>query len=228
MIKIDCFVVTLLAMVVNKMSDASAETKNKILDSAMAEFLEKGFMNASLRTIAANAGLTTGAMYRHFKDKDALFCALVDQAIDFTTKTVMLADSSHHLDLDNLMSEKHFAEERESTNQLLNYIFDNFDNFTLLLTKAAGSTHEHFQEEICDLYTKNCEQTFNWMYKNSISTKKIDKMTVHFIASTVINAFVEIITHKMSKKTAFQYIENIEEFTRYGMIHMMDISCQAH
>lgn len=34
--------------------------------------------DTSLRTIAANAGLTTGAMYRHFKDKDALFCALVD------------------------------------------------------------------------------------------------------------------------------------------------------
>ena len=104
--------------------------------------------------------------------------------------------------------------------------FDNFDVFTLLLTKASGSTHEHFQEEICELYTKNCEQTFNWMYKNQISTKKIDKMTVHFIASTVINAFVEIITHKMTKKAAFQYIENIEEFTRYGMMHMMGIPCE--
>ena len=208
------------------MGEASAETKKKILDSAMAEFLEKGFMNASLRTIASNANLTTGAMYRHFKDKDALFCALVDEAIAFTTKTVMMADSSHHMDLDNLVSKEHFEEESRQTNELLNYIFDNFDAFTLLLTKASGSTHEHFQEEICELYTKNCEQTFNWMYKNQISTKKIDKMTVHFIASTVINAFVEIITHKMTKKAAFQYIENIEEFTRYGMMHMMGIPCE--
>ena len=208
------------------MSESAAETKTKILESAKTEFLEKGFVNASLRTIAANAGVTTGAMYRHFKDKDALFCALVDDAIAFTEKTVMLADSSHHLDLDNLVSEKHFNEERESTNELLNYIFDNFDAFTLLLTKASGSTHEHFQEEICELYTKNCQQTFNWMYKNQISSKKIDKMTVHFIASTIINAFVEIITHKMTKKTAFQYIENIEAFTRYGMMHMMGINCK--
>ena len=48
-------------------------------------------------------------------------------------------------------------------------------------------------------------------------------MTIHFIASTVINAFVEIITHKMSKKAAFQYIQNIEEYTRFGMLHMMGI-----
>ena len=208
------------------MSESAAETKAKILESAKKEFLEKGFVNASLRTIAANAGLTPGAMYRHFKDKDALFCALVDQAIDFTTQTVMLADSSHHLDLDNLVSKEHFEQERESTNELLNYIFDNFDTFTLLLTKSAGSTHEHFQEEICELYTKNCEETFYWMYKNHISSKKVDTMTVHFIASTVINAFVEIITHKMSKETAMQYIDNIEAFTRYGMMHMMGISCK--
>ena len=206
------------------MGEASAETKKKILKSATAEFLEKGFMNASLREIAANAGLTTGAMYRHFKDKDALFCALVDKAIDFTTKTVMLADSSNHMDLDNPISKEHFEDEAKQTNELLNYIFDNMDAFTLLLTKSAGSTHEHFQEEICELYTKNLEQTINWMYKSKISSKKIDKMTVHFIASTLINAFVEIITHKMTKKAAFQYIQNIEEFTRYGMMRMMGIS----
>ena len=210
------------------MNESAAETKDKILKSAKIEFLEKGFVNASLRTIAANAGLTTGAMYRHFKDKDDLFCALVDDAIEFTINTVKLADSSHHLDLDNIVSKEHFEEEKESTNELLNYIFNNFDTFTLLLTKSAGSTHEHFQEEICELYTKNCAETFNWMYKNHISTNKIDKMTIHFFASTLINAFVEIITHKMSKKTAFQYIENIEAFSRYGMMHMLGIPCKEH
>ena len=70
------------------MSDSTKETKQKILESAKKEFLEKGFSAASLRTIASNAGLTTGAMYRHFKDKDALFCALVDDAVDFVIKAI--------------------------------------------------------------------------------------------------------------------------------------------
>ena len=152
----------------------------------------------------------------------------VSLGISATQKTVMLADVMNHQDLDNVVSEKHFEEETRQTNELLNYIFDNYDAFYLLLTKSAGSTHEHFQEEICDLYTKNCAQTFNWMFQNKIATRKIDKMTVHFIASTVINAFVEIITHKMSKKAAFQYIQNIEDYTRFGMIHMMGIPCEHH
>ena len=186
------------------MSESAAETKKRLLESAKKEFLEKGFNGASLRTIAANAGVTTGAMYRHFKDKDAFFCALVDDVIDYVMHMVALANTDNH------------------------QLFDNFDAFTLLLTKASGSTHEHFQEEICDLYTKNCEQLFNWMYKNQISTKKIDKMTTHFIASTIINAFMEIITHNMSKKAAFQYMENIMEFTRYGMMHMLGFPCELH
>ena len=82
-----------------KMAETSLDTKKKLLESAKKEFLEKGFMNASLRTIAANAGVTTGAMYRHFKDKNAFFCALVDDAIEVTKKTVMLAGSDNHADL---------------------------------------------------------------------------------------------------------------------------------
>ena len=49
------------------------ETVRKLSDSAKKEFMEKGFMKASLRNICKNAGVTTGALYFFFKDKDALF-----------------------------------------------------------------------------------------------------------------------------------------------------------
>ena len=46
-----------------------SNTINNILKCAKAEFLEKGFKDASLRTIAKQAGVTTGAIYGYFKDK---------------------------------------------------------------------------------------------------------------------------------------------------------------
>ena len=203
------------------MSETSADTKKKLLESAKKEFLEKGFMGASLRTIAANAGVTTGAMYRHFKDKDAFFCALVDETIETTTKVIMLADSTHHAGVEGPHMQEHLKLEEKSVKEFIDYMFDHFDIYTLLLTKAAGSTHEHFQEEICELYTKNCEETFTWMYKNKIATKKVSPMTVHFMASTIINAYCDIILHNMSKKDAAAYIKDIMEFTRYGSMHLM-------
>lgn len=49
----------------------------KLLEAAKTEFLTKGFRNASLRNIAASAGVTTGAIYRYYANKEALFDALV-------------------------------------------------------------------------------------------------------------------------------------------------------
>ena len=54
------------------------ETRERLLKSAMAEFSEKGYMKASLRKICADAGVTTGALYFFFKNKNDLFAAIVE------------------------------------------------------------------------------------------------------------------------------------------------------
>ena len=53
-----------------------------ILQAAKAEFLEKGYEAASLRKIAAQAGVTIGAIYTRYPTKDQLFCALVQPLLD--------------------------------------------------------------------------------------------------------------------------------------------------
>jgi len=208
------------------MADSSTETKKKLLESAKKEFLEKGFTGASLRTIAANAGVTTGAMYRNFKDKNAFFCALVDDAVEATKNVIMLADPKNHEKLTPAQMQEHMDFEKKSTDDFLNYMYENFDAFTLLFRKSAGSTHEHFQEDICDLYTKNCEKTFAWMYEQKIATKKVSPMTIHFMASTIINAFCDIILHNMTQKEAKEYISDIMEFTSYGSCKLMGIKVE--
>ena len=50
----------------------------RLLASAEAEFLDKGFIKAELKTICENAGITTGAVYKRYKGKEDLFCAVVD------------------------------------------------------------------------------------------------------------------------------------------------------
>ena len=51
------------------------ETRKKLQESAMQEFLEKGFMKASLRSICKHAGVTTGALYFSFKIR--MICLLL-------------------------------------------------------------------------------------------------------------------------------------------------------
>lgn len=45
------------------------ETRGLVLQSAQREFLDKGYEKASLRSIAQNAGVTTGALYVRFPNK---------------------------------------------------------------------------------------------------------------------------------------------------------------
>ena len=208
------------------MAESALETKNKIVESAKKEFLDKGFINASLRTIAANAGLTTGALYRHFKDKDSLFCALVDAALEKTRQAVMTADVALHQKEDNPVGPEHEQHESKTIAELLDYIYEDFDAFTLLLTKSAGSTHENFLDDMCELYTSNCIETFKWLHKEDYAKKCPDTMTVHVIASSIINAFAEIIIHKLPKKDAVKFIADVRDLFHYGTMHLMGIPCE--
>jgi TetR/AcrR family transcriptional regulator, repressor of the mexAB-oprM multidrug resistance operon len=59
-------------------ADAAA-TREAILDAAEVVFLEHGVARSSLEQIARRAGVTRGAIYWHFKDKTALFAAMVER-----------------------------------------------------------------------------------------------------------------------------------------------------
>ena len=56
-----------------------SETQKKILEIGKKEFLEKGFKDASLNQIVAEAGFTKGAFYGYYPDKTALFEDLVGE-----------------------------------------------------------------------------------------------------------------------------------------------------
>lgn len=211
------------------MAESVEATKSKILESAKVEFLEKGFMNASLRTIASNAGLTTGAMYRHFKDKDDLFCALVDEAIEVSTTLITSSGVAFHEQSPSSgIGEEHMQEESRKTDDFLNYIYSHFDAFTLLLTKASGSTHENFLDEIADLYTETVLKIIDWMKEKFNVTKEIDRMSIHVLANTIINAYSEIIVHKMKKEEAELFLSNIQDFFHFGFMHMLGLPCDVH
>ena len=44
--------------------------RNSIIKYAEEEFLEKGFTDASLRTIAARVGISVSTIYSYYKNKD--------------------------------------------------------------------------------------------------------------------------------------------------------------
>jgi AcrR family transcriptional regulator len=56
--------------------DKRARTRAKLLDAALSLTREKGFENTTLQDVAQRAGMTTGAIYGNFENRDELFMAL--------------------------------------------------------------------------------------------------------------------------------------------------------
>src|SRR6478672_6375652 len=63
--------------------------RRRILDAALAEFHDHGYEGTSLQAVAARAGLTKGAIYWSFRDKQDLFLALVHEQLDVPTEKLM-------------------------------------------------------------------------------------------------------------------------------------------
>ena len=65
-------------------TDSSPDSKpgrERILEHARALFLERGYVDVSMREIAEAANLRKASIYHHFADKEALFTAIVMEEV---------------------------------------------------------------------------------------------------------------------------------------------------
>lgn len=108
-----------------------------LLKSATEEFLEKGFMKASLRNISAKSGVSTNSIYTRFKDKEGLFSTIVketaDGLMDIYLESIQKATYSPDLNQANYEGE-------EGTDFVLDYIYQHFtvDPFFIHVFCRAG------------------------------------------------------------------------------------------
>jgi AcrR family transcriptional regulator len=60
------------------MDTRPVSTKEKILEASLALFSDKGYKATTVRDIAARVGIRQGAIYNHFKNKEAILETLVN------------------------------------------------------------------------------------------------------------------------------------------------------
>ena len=65
--------------------EKNEQTRNKIIDSALVEFGEKPYAQASLNTVCAAGNISKGIIYHYFKDKDELYLFCVKACFDALT-----------------------------------------------------------------------------------------------------------------------------------------------
>ena len=193
------------------------ETREKLLQSARAEFIAKGYQGASLRTICKNSGVTTGALYFFFKDKDDLFTSLVAPQLT-TLKNMMTAHMQQELlvlDPDNTTPTDDFQDDAYAAQQVLHLLYQNYDLFLLLLTGSYGSSLEHFVDELVGI----SETHYRKLADRQAALQGVtppDDYTIHWMAHMQIDAFVHLLTHEPAEEKALAHLQSILQYMLCG------------
>ncbi|HEX2123381.1 MAG TPA: TetR/AcrR family transcriptional regulator [Thermoanaerobaculia bacterium] len=64
--------------------EKSERSRRAVLDAALHLFAHQGYRGTTVRDIADRARVSTGNLYHHFPDKDAIFRALIDEYLAVT------------------------------------------------------------------------------------------------------------------------------------------------
>jgi len=117
-------------------------SKEMLLKCAAVEFLKKGWTKSSMREIAKQAGVTTGSLYFHFKNKAELFDALVKDVYD-----ALLSNHRSMYEIFFAMepNRKKMSSFRfESRKKVVDFIYRNYRAVKLLVCCSQGTRYADF------------------------------------------------------------------------------------
>ena len=187
-----------------------------VLECAKKEFLEKGYKDASLRTIAQEAGTSTGSIYTRFGDKEGLFRAIVEPVAEEMKRMFLeIQENFHQLDDDVQQSEMGRYTSLHQM-ELLDYIYDHFDEFRLLLDGAEGTQFACFLDELVDI---EVDYTYKYMEVigcESVKSGLVTEDFIHIIVTAYFNGMFEVVRHNMSKADAVKYVKLLNRYHMPG------------
>lgn len=198
------------------------ETKENLLKSAKQEFLEKGYMQASLRNICKNAGVTTGALYFFFQDKEDLFSNLVKEPLDELYQIM----SSHYkeemeleIEPETLTRPESFEDDIRTVNQIVHLMYQHYDAFQLLLVKSQGSRFENCAEQFAGISERHYRVLADRI-SEGMGAERVEDYMIHWVAHMQIDAFVHMITQERNEEDALRHMESVGRYIITGWFSM--------
>ena len=185
------------------MSRYPYQVRELILRSAKEEFLAHGFEGTSLRMICKKAGLTTGAFYSHFKQKEELFEVLVDPMIEEFRGVYGTVMTRELEDLDT-------GVENELTS--ITYAIAHRDEFCLLFECSRGTKYEGFKDELInEVFYPGYQAVFD-----RYAGQPVEPALVKLILKMKFEEYMELIYGEYTMEEVKRLITQISLFSIAG------------
>ena len=190
------------------------EVRQKIKKAAISEFEENGYQKTSMRSIALNAGVTVGNLYRYFENKDDLFNVIIQPAFQEIYKFI---DEFARFKKSKLSEEKQkedFIKMFEGS--LIRIYIQHRSELVILLNGSKGSQMENAREQIISLIAGRIKkEAFPRMKKKRIIAEE------DFLAQVLATSFIEGISLVLNK---YKDKEKTKElFTQFSHIYFRNL-----
>ncbi len=118
------------------------EIRNRINAAALGEFLAKGYRDASMRVIAADAGVAIGNVYRYYKNKDELFNSIIEPVYSEISSLVKNLYRSQNFisGIDNAV--------KVITNSIVGTFNRHSSELLILIYKSEGSRYQDMKDDL--------------------------------------------------------------------------------
>jgi len=197
----------------------SHEKVNKAIKE---EFLEKGYEDASIRSIGARAGMTSAGLYRHYADKEAMFAAMVEPLVKdvkvwtkrHTGRKYKILDGGNARE--ELFGESFFDMIRE-------VILPKRDEFILLMTRSNGTKYENFLHDFVLSNQKEFMEAIEYLKEKGYPVIDINEEELHILLSAYLTACFEPIIHDYDEIKIEKYLTTIQEFFMPGWLKIMGV-----
>ena len=193
-----------------------------LLEAGKKVFLEVGFRDASLRKIAAMLGVTTGAIYRYYTDKEALFDAIVSGPAEELVNRYRTSQQEYAaLPLETQL--QGIAGVSEANTWMMDFIYDHFDVFKLIVCSSVGTRYEHYIDILVEIEANSSVRLTEKMLEAGYQLPPLDDELAHMISSGLFNCMFETVRHDMPKEKALAYTGSYQLFYTAGWMKILGL-----
>lgn len=195
---------------------AGESTQNQILAAGKAEFLQKGYKNASLRVIAREAGVTTGAIYGYYADKATLFDALVSEPANQLRNWYLSVQRAFDAYSAEWKEERMHSYTSDALEEFIRYIYLHFDAFKLVVCCSAGTKYEHYIDSLLEIEIEHTRRFIDALRSLGHDIPTVDNDMAHILSSAFYYGIFETVAHDMPEERALEYIRTLNRFYSAG------------
>lgn len=188
-----------------------------IIQAAYREFLSCGFEKASLHKIAENAGVTTGAIYTRYKNKDALFVSLLQGFFKTMEEMFSPVADEYERAKKSARTEDIIRAINAEESTYFRLLTEHYDDCTLFFSRSDGSSAESMLRELMNRKTKQTVDFFSEVYG-----KAPNEDAIRLLMGSQFWYFRQLLDEHLDEEKMFSCLRAILDFFNAGWRQLCD------